>query len=165
MWNTGNWHIFPDNSSAHKHHSIPDSLETKLRLNSVAWVHERTISTEWPTLFGEVSANFCGYKVTRGQRGGSLRPYSWFSIPEPLLFFQVAHQMYSWGWVDPVPDKLFLRKYGSAGNRTRASGSVARNSDHWTTEAVFEIHYEKIVPCLSFHNTTYPVQISSYSPK
>jgi hypothetical protein len=25
--------------------------------------------------------------------------------------------------------------FGSAGNRTRASGSVAKNSDHWTTEA------------------------------
>jgi hypothetical protein len=32
--------------------------------------------------------------------------------------------------VDPVPDKLLLRKSGSAGNRIRVSGSVARNSDH-----------------------------------
>jgi hypothetical protein len=31
--------------------------------------------------------------------------------------------------VDPVPDPLLLRKSGSAGNRTRTSGSVARNSD------------------------------------
>jgi hypothetical protein len=38
--------------------------------------------------------------------------------------------------MDPVPDPLLLRKYGSAGNRTRISGSVARNSDHKTTEAV-----------------------------
>jgi hypothetical protein len=37
--------------------------------------------------------------------------------------------------VDPVSDPLLLRKSGSAGNRTWASGSVARNSDHWTTEA------------------------------
>jgi hypothetical protein len=37
--------------------------------------------------------------------------------------------------VDPVPDPLLLRKSGSEGNRTRAFGSVARNSDHWTTEA------------------------------
>jgi hypothetical protein len=39
-------------------------------------------------------------------------------------------QLYSRGWVDPVPDPLLLRKSGSAGNRTRATGSVARNSDH-----------------------------------
>jgi hypothetical protein len=38
--------------------------------------------------------------------------------------------------VDPVPDPLLLRKSGSAGNRTRTSRSVARNPDHWTTEAV-----------------------------
>jgi hypothetical protein len=31
---------------------------------------------------------------------------------------------------DLVPDPLLLRKFGSAGNRTRAFGSIARNSDH-----------------------------------
>jgi hypothetical protein len=41
----------------------------------------------------------------------------------------VAPQLHSHSWVDPVPDPL-LRKSGSAGNRTRTSGSVARNSDH-----------------------------------
>jgi hypothetical protein len=35
------------------------------------------------------------------------------------LFFQVAPQLYSRGWVDPVPDPLLLRKSGSAGNLTR----------------------------------------------
>jgi hypothetical protein len=44
--------------------------------------------------------------------------------------FQVAPHLYSRGWVDPVPDPLLLRKSGSAGNRTRTSRSVARNSDH-----------------------------------
>jgi hypothetical protein len=39
--------------------------------------------------------------------------------------------------VDPVPDPLLLRKSGSAGNRTRTSGSIARNFDHKTTEAVY----------------------------
>jgi hypothetical protein len=43
------------------------------------------------------------------------------------FFFQVAPHLYSRGWVDPVPDPLFLRKSGNAGNRTRTSGSVARN--------------------------------------
>jgi hypothetical protein len=32
--------------------------------------------------------------------------------------------------VDPVPDPLLLRKSGRAENRTRTSGSVARNSEH-----------------------------------
>jgi hypothetical protein len=43
-------------------------------------------------------------------------------------FFQVAPQLYSRGWVDPVPDPLLLRKSGSAENRALTSGSVARNS-------------------------------------
>jgi hypothetical protein len=46
------------------------------------------------------------------------------------FFFQVAPKLYSRGRVDPVPDPLFLRKSGSAGNRARTSGTVARNSDH-----------------------------------
>jgi hypothetical protein len=52
------------------------------------------------------------------------------------IFFQVAPQLYSQGRVNPVPDPLLLRKSGSAWNRTRTSGSVAKNSDHYTTEAV-----------------------------
>jgi hypothetical protein len=36
--------------------------------------------------------------------------------------------------VDPVSDPLLLRISGSSGNRTRTSGSVARNPDHYTTE-------------------------------
>jgi hypothetical protein len=42
--------------------------------------------------------------------------------------------------VDHVPDSLLLRKSGRAGNRTWISGSVARNSDHQTTEAVCEMY-------------------------
>jgi hypothetical protein len=46
------------------------------------------------------------------------------------LFFQAAPQLYSRGWVDLVPDSLLLRKSGSAGNRNRTPGSVAKYSDH-----------------------------------
>jgi hypothetical protein len=100
----------------------------KKKLNSMVWVRERTIPIERPPLVGEVTANSCGKREPRGQRDGSLRPYSRFSRDEPLLFYQVAPQLYSRGWVDSVPDPLFFSL--SAGNRIRASGSVARNSDH-----------------------------------
>jgi hypothetical protein len=43
------------------------------------------------------------------------------------FFFHVAPQLYSRGLVDPVSDPLLLRKSGSAWNRTRTSGFVARN--------------------------------------
>jgi hypothetical protein len=36
--------------------------------------------------YTERNANFCGQRVPRGQRDGSLQPYSRLSRPEPLLF-------------------------------------------------------------------------------
>jgi hypothetical protein len=52
------------------------------------------------------------------------------------FFFQVAPQLYSRGWVDLVSYQQHLWNSGNAENQTRTSGSVARNSDDWTTEAV-----------------------------
>jgi hypothetical protein len=57
-----------------------------LTFSSVALVHKRTMPTKRPPLVGEVSANFCGYRMSSGQRDKCLRPYSRFSRPEPLLF-------------------------------------------------------------------------------
>jgi hypothetical protein len=61
------------------------------------------------------------------------------------FFFQAAPQLYSRGWVDPVPDPLLFRKSDSAGNRTRTSRSVAKNSDQQTTEEVrLLLSYQKL---------------------
>jgi hypothetical protein len=54
------------------------------------------------------------------------------------FFFQVAPQLWSRGWVDPVPGPLLLRESGRAGNRTRTSGSAARNSDN-TTHSIIHV--------------------------
>jgi hypothetical protein len=62
------------------------------------------------------------------------------SAPTPICcysFLQVAPQLCSRGWVDRVRYPLLFRNSGSAGSRTRTPGSAARNSDYWTTEAVF----------------------------
>jgi hypothetical protein len=53
---------------------LPSKLKTKT--NSVALVRERTIPNERQPLVGEVSANFCGQRVLRGQYNRSLQPYS-----------------------------------------------------------------------------------------
>jgi hypothetical protein len=87
--------------------------------NSVARVCERTTPTERPPLVGGRRVNFWGYRVPCGQRDGYLRPYSTLSRQETLLFYQVAPQLYSRGWVDPVPGPILLRKSGSIGNRSR----------------------------------------------
>jgi hypothetical protein len=46
--------------------------------------------------------------VPRGQRDGSLRKYSRFSRQEPLIFYQVAPELYSRGLVDSVPDPIIF---------------------------------------------------------
>jgi hypothetical protein len=56
------------------------------------------------------------------------------------FFFQVAPELYSRGCVDPVPDPLLLIKSGSVVNRTRASGSVARNSDSMWIHRCASLH-------------------------
>jgi hypothetical protein len=64
--------------------------------NPVAWVREWTIPTERPPLVGEVSANFCEYKVPRDQRDRSLRPYSRLSRPETLRLCPINIRKPNW---------------------------------------------------------------------
>jgi hypothetical protein len=72
-------------------------------------------------------------------------PYGFLDRSHYFLL-QVAPQLYSRGWVDSFPDPLLLRKSGSAGNRIGTFGSVARNSDHQTTEAVIQPKQIGILP-------------------
>jgi hypothetical protein len=67
--------------------------------------------------------------VPRGQRDGSLRLYSRLSRPDPLLFLPSSSSIVLTRLSGPRSG-LLLRKSGGAGKRTRAPGSVARNSDH-----------------------------------
>jgi hypothetical protein len=63
------------------------------------------------------------------------------------MLFQVASQLYSPGRMDPHPEPLLLGKSGSAGNLTRTSASVARNSDHLITEAVSQQAHSVLIEC------------------
>jgi hypothetical protein len=109
-----------------------------LCIMSVKWMYIRLVmsvyspfhlrNSGWILMKCETSimlGGYCNPYFWFGQHDGSLQPYSRLSRLEPLFFFfQVTPQFYSRGWVDPVPYPLLLRKYGSAGNRTRTSGSV-----------------------------------------
>jgi hypothetical protein len=55
--------------------------------------------------------------------------------------------------VDPVPDPLLIRKSGSAGNRTRASGSVGRNSDQEPTVLCASVapNYMQLIQLITVH--------------
>jgi hypothetical protein len=60
---------------------------TKKQTNKLRGLSPRANYTDRePPVVGDVSANFCEQSVPRGQREGSLRPYSWFSRQKPLLF-------------------------------------------------------------------------------
>jgi hypothetical protein len=73
------------NSAKHSNVKLIPLKATKIT-NSMAVVRERTIPTERPPLVIEISVNFSEQRASRGQRDGSLRPYSRFSRPELLLF-------------------------------------------------------------------------------
>jgi hypothetical protein len=86
----------------------------------VALVRNRIIPTERPPLVGEVSANFLrvegvAWSVQRIPTAVNLG----FIDRSRYFFIQVAPQLFSRGWMDPVPDPLLLRKFGRVGNRTR----------------------------------------------
>jgi hypothetical protein len=100
----------------------------------MAWVCKRTIPIDATAAVGEPTFAYRGCHVV-----SVLDPYGHilgFVDRCHYFFSQIAPQLYSQGWVDPLPDPLFLRKSGGARNRTQAPGSVAGNSDHWTTEAI-----------------------------
>jgi hypothetical protein len=59
-------------------------------INSVAWVHSRTMPTSARSLSEKLVSTFTNGGVPRGQRDGSLRQYSRFSRPEPLLFLSCS---------------------------------------------------------------------------
>jgi hypothetical protein len=102
-------------------------------------IKNRMTKTSWPEsasllyrslLVNEVSSNFadrrCHVVRKTDPYGRILAFLDW----SRYFFFQVAPQLYSWGWVDPVADLLLLRKSGNDGNWTRITRSVAKNSDH-----------------------------------
>jgi hypothetical protein len=125
FFSNSHWGLFPKWSSGW---SVKLTTQNKLNNNSVALVRERTIPTEQPPLVSEVTAKF----ADRGCHVVSVMdPYGRilaFLDRSRYFFFQAAPQLYSRGWVDPVPDALFRRKSGVAGNRIRSSGIVTRNS-------------------------------------
>jgi hypothetical protein len=92
----------------------------------VVVIRKRTIPTERPPLVGEVSANLCARSAQRIPTAVTLG----FLDGRRHFFIQVAPQLSSRDWVDPVPDPYFSENVVWPGIEAGTSGSVARNSDH-----------------------------------
>jgi hypothetical protein len=112
---------------------LPSSHVTSLlflfiarHINFVALVRGRTIPTERTPIVGEVSANFCGWSVSRDQRNRSPRPHSRISRPEPLLFLPSSSSVLLTRPSGPrLTENLVV-----PGIEPGTSGSIDRNSDH-----------------------------------
>jgi hypothetical protein len=81
----------------------------------MALVREGTILTQQPPLDGEVSVNVCGWRVSRGQRNGSLWPYSWLPRPEQLLC---------------LPSSCSIVLTGLSGPHSRPTTPIKKNNAH-----------------------------------
>jgi hypothetical protein len=82
-------------------------------------IHERTIPTEWTTLVAKLVSTLADkgcHVVSVTDPHGGIQD---FIDRSRYFFLRVARQLHSRGRVNLVPDPLLLRKYGSAGNRTR----------------------------------------------
>jgi hypothetical protein len=101
--------LFPsDTVDEQKKNSVATVLERLYRLG------DRRLSAKLVPTFADRS---CHVVIVTDPYGGTLG----FLDRSRYFFFQVAPQLYTRGWVDPVPDPILLRKYGSDGNRTQTN--------------------------------------------
>jgi hypothetical protein len=103
--------------------------------------------TDRETAAGRRSANFCGCRVVSTTDTNGL--ILGFLYRSHYYFFQVAPQLYSWGWVNPVPHPLLLRKSGSAGNRTQNLWTCSQ--ELWPLDHRGGLHC-----CIVWRNTPLP---------
>jgi hypothetical protein len=80
--------------------------------------------SDWVTATGQqiLVPNFVDRGVLCGQRGGTPTAVNLSFLDwSHYLFFRVAPFLSSWGWVDPIPDPLLLRKFGSTCSNSMCS--------------------------------------------
>jgi hypothetical protein len=109
-----------------KENLVPSLWWQTKKTNCMVWVRERTIPTERPT-FADKGCHVVSVTDPYGRILGFLDRRRYFSIKQLLSWTHEAE------WTPFQTHYVFS---GSAGNRTRASGSVTKNPDHYTTEAV-----------------------------
>jgi hypothetical protein len=145
----------------------------------MAWVHERTILTERPPLVGEVSKLVPTF-ADRGCHMVSVTdPYGsilGFLGRSRYVFFQIAPQLYSRGWVNPVPHSLILRRSGStsesvakalwARDHRGSHGFALWALDHRGSHALCCVFKSLIRPCLNTgHTWLFMVDFNMEDPK
>jgi hypothetical protein len=86
------------------------TLKQQSRSSTIGWNatpgHTETLKAYVKTPLSESASEL--YRPSDRGLSAKWLPNSRFSRQEPLLFYQVAFQLYSRGWVDPVPDALLF---------------------------------------------------------
>jgi hypothetical protein len=94
-------------------------------------IRKRTIPTKRPPLVGEVSTNFVGRGVLRGQRNGSPRPLIRFPRPGPPLFLPSSSSVILQRLRGaPFQTHCFSENLVAPEIEPETSETVSRNSDH-----------------------------------
>jgi hypothetical protein len=110
------------------------AVERKVEIWTILSEGKKSKKSEWPESASHLSTTLVPTFADRRCHVVSLTDHYGrmvgFLDRSRHFFFQVTPQLYSRGWVVLVPDPLLLRKTGRARNRTKTSGSIARNSDH-----------------------------------
>jgi hypothetical protein len=89
---------YPYLGSGYPWFEAPLNCHNNKSVKSVVWVRERTIPTEQPPLVCEVGANFCGYRIPRGQSDGSLGRILDFLDRNHYFFFQALSCTHEVKW-------------------------------------------------------------------
>jgi hypothetical protein len=99
-------------------------------INSVALVRKRTIPNERLPLLGEVSANFCGKRVLRGQRNEFPRLLIsvFYTAAATFSFKQFLNCPHEAEWT-PFQTPYLSENLVEPKIKPETSESVARNSD------------------------------------
>jgi hypothetical protein len=127
MWATQGWVLFLS------------KCKLKTKQNSVVLVRERTVLANVSVLMPTFANRECRMISAIDPNSHILD----FLDQSRYYFFQIAPQLYSGCWVDPVPDPLLLRKSGSARNRTRHLWSCSQ--EVWPLDIRWNM--SKIGPC------------------
>jgi hypothetical protein len=104
-----------NNHHYHYYHHLDIMTAWGVMLLGLYRPSNRLLSTKLVSTVADRGCHVVSATNPSGRNIGFLDRSSYF-------LFQLAPRLYSRGWVDFVPGPLLLRKSGSTGNRTRASG-------------------------------------------
>jgi hypothetical protein len=168
LLSTSTWHYVPEHRTF-----LTASVKLTQWLESASELYR---PTERPPLVGDVSANFGGYRVSRGQRNNSPTVVNFGFLDRSRYFLEIANKLSSRGGVDPIPDPLLLRKKNLVAPGIEPESAVTASvralysttnrmiaHDQKTNYSVLQSAVELLANCTGLPAPAYPVPTHSHS--